>query len=524
MLQKILPFLAIFIFGNALAQFPNILIHDTGNPKETSIAINPKNTNQLVAGANGDNFYTSHDGGHTWLTGKLTSPYGVWGDPCLIADTSGNFYFSHLSNTSFWEGWLDRIVIEKSTDGGITWNGGTYTGLNSPKHQDKPWMAFDAAPQSPYRGNLYIAWTEFDNYGSNDPQNRSRILFSTSHDVAESWTDPVVVSEMTGDCIDSDNTAEGAVPAIGPHGEVYLSWSLNDTIWFDRSTDGGATWLVKDIFATTQPGGWNFNVPGIFRCNGFPVTACDLSGGPFHGTIYINFSDQRNGENDTDVFLIKSTDGGNTWSAPVRVNNDSPGRHNFFTWMTIDQTSGVIYVVFYDRRGHPDEWTDVFMAYSTDGGESFTNVKISDAAFWPSASHFFGDYTGIAVHEGNIHPIWTRQEPDGKTSIWTVVLDYPVGVNSANFFSLQTNLQNRPNPFFGKTKITFNTAVRQSLTLTLHDLTGQRVAEVFRNKKFDNGAHEVEFDNGIFRLKPGMYFLKITNGQTSESCKMVVVE
>jgi hypothetical protein len=523
MLKLALPFLAMLTCP-AFAQFNNILIHDVGNPKETSIAINPKNTSQVVAGANLDNYYYSNDGGLSWTLGKLASPYGVWGDPCLVADTSGNFYFSHLSNVSFGETWLDRIVIQKSSDGGATWNEGTYAGLNLPKDQDKPWMAFDANPQSPHKGKLYIAWTEFDNYGSDDPQNQSRILFSTSPDAAASWSEPIVVSEMTGDCIDSDNTAEGAVPAVGPNGEVYLSWSLDDTIWFDRSLDGGATWLANDIFATTQPGGWNFNVPEIYRCNGFPVTACDLSGGPHHGTIYINFSDQRNGSDDTDVFLIKSTDGGNTWSQPVRVNNDPPGRHNFFTWMAIDQSSGFLYFVFYDRRDHPDANTEVYLAYSTDGGETFVNLKISGQPFLPNGAFFFGDYTGIAAHEGHIHTIWTAQNQAGVTSIWTAASQYPVGTGSGNFFALQTNLQNRPNPFFGKTKITFNTAVNQSLTLSIHDVFGQEAALVFTEKKFANGAHEVLFDNAVYQLKPGIYFLKLSNGQAVETCKMMVLE
>ena len=67
---------------------------------------------------------------------------------------------------------------------------------------------------------------------------------------------------------------------------------------FDKSTDGGDT-FGKDIFVTTQPGGWNFDVPGIYRCNGFPVTACDISNSLYRGTIYIMWSDQRNGIDDT---------------------------------------------------------------------------------------------------------------------------------------------------------------------------------------------------------------------------------
>ena len=62
------------------------------------------------------------------------------------------------------------------------------------------------------------------------------------------------------------------------------------------------------------PGGWDYDIPGINRCNGLPITVCDLSGGSNHGTIYINWTDQRNGTDDTDVWLAKSTDGGDTWT------------------------------------------------------------------------------------------------------------------------------------------------------------------------------------------------------------------
>lgn len=64
-----------------------------------------------------------------------------------------------------------------------------------------------------------------------------------------------------------------------------------------------------------MPGGWDYVIPGLQRCNGLPVTACDLSNGPNRGTIYANWSDQRNGTNDTDVWLSKSEDGGNNWKS-----------------------------------------------------------------------------------------------------------------------------------------------------------------------------------------------------------------
>ena len=151
-------------------------------------------------------------------------------------------------------------------------------------------------------------------------------------------------------------------------------------------------------------------------------------------------------------------------------------------------------------------------------------MKISEQPFFPNGAFFFGDYTGIAAHEGHIHTIWTAQNQAGATSIWTAASQYPVGTGSGNFFSLQSNLQNRPNPFLGTTKITFNTAVNQSLTLSIHDVFGQQAALVFTEKKFANGAHEVLFDNAVYQLKPGIYFLKLGNGQAAETCKMMVLE
>jgi hypothetical protein len=516
-----LPYLTLLltlISATIFAQFQNILIHEAGNnAKEPAIAINLANTNELVAGANGDNVYYSHDGGYSWSLGKLVSSYGVLGDPCVVADDQGNFYYSHLSKTETPTGWLDRIVIQKSTDAGISWNNGSFTGFNDPKDQDKPWLAFDTNPLSPFYGNLYVAWTEFDTYGSSDPQNQSRILCSVSHDGAGSWDGIKMISERTGDCVDSDHTAEGAVPAIGPNGEVYLSWSLDDTIWFDRSLDGGKTWLDEDILVGRQPGGWNFNVSGIYRCNGFPITACDQK----TGTIYINWSDQRLGENDTDIYLSKSEDGGNTWSKAKRVNDDPPGRHNFFTWMAIDQTTGVLYFVFYDRRNHDDWKTDVYLAYSTDEGETFMNLKISEEPFVPQPNKFFGDYTNITAHDGHVHPIWARMD-DGETSVWTAVSDSPNSLESPDFFGLKTKLHNYPNPFSEATTIVFNLSVEQQLSLAVFDVTGKWQADIFQQKKFTSGVHEFTLDNREVGLPAGLYFLKLDNGLASEVCKVVV--
>lgn len=394
-------------------------------PCEPSIAVSPKDPNVVVAGAILDYVWHSRDGGKTWKGGRLKSEYGVFGDPALFADKDGNFYYLHLSDPDS-RGWasdnlLDRIVIQKSTDGGETWSNGSYTGLRAPKDQDKHWMAID-----PNNNHLHVTWTEFDKYGSEKDEDKSRILYSSSQDGGTTWSDAISISQYEGDCIDDDDTPEGAVPAVGPNGEIYVAWSYNEKIFFDVSKDGGKSWLAEDIVLANQPGGWTIDIPGLNRCNGMPVTCVDLSDGPNRGTIYVNWADQRNGADDTDIWLASSKDGGKTWTDPMRVNDDKPGKQQFLTWMSVDPVTGYIYIVFYDRRNQEGVYTDVAMAYSTDGGKTFSNQIISEEAFKPTNMVFFGDYNNISAYDGVVRPIWTRMDK-GQLSVWTAIINIAGG-------------------------------------------------------------------------------------------------
>ncbi|MGB5287402.1 MAG: T9SS type A sorting domain-containing protein [Ignavibacteriaceae bacterium] len=412
----------IFLFpGKSFAQYPNYLVDGTGTPEEVTIAINPLNPNILAAGANITNFYRSTNSGNTWAESQMVSNLlGVWGDPVVMFDSLGNLYYSHLSNPiTGW--WIDRIVVQKSTDNGLTWNDGVGIGLNNyPKQQDKEWLAVDHT-QSPYRGNIYVTWTEFDDYGSTSSSDSSRIRFSKSTDEGETWSTAITISDVSGDCIDSDNTTEGAVPSVGPNGEIYVAWAGPVGLVFDKSTDGGETWGT-DVFISNIPGGWDFDVSGISRCNGLPITMCDISNSTYRGNIYVVWSDQRNGSTNTDIFIAKSTNGGNTWTSAIKVNNDNTTREQFFVWSTIDPATGHLWFVFYDRRNTTGAATDVFVAKSTDGGSTFENFKVSETPFTPTASVFFGDYSNIAAWNGKIYPIWTRLQ-SGQLSVWTTVIN-----------------------------------------------------------------------------------------------------
>lgn len=499
----------------ANAQHQNILISSNNFPNEPSIAINPRNTNELVAGANIDNYYFSTDAGQTWTEGTLTSSFGVWGDPVIACDTTGSFYFFHLSNPPSGN-WIDRIVCQRTSSPGGIWNNGSFTGLNGTKAQDKHWVTIDRETNI-----IYMTWTEFDDYGSSDPADSSRIFFTKSSDQGQTWNTPVKINQVSGDCIDQDNTVEGAVPALGPNGEIYVSWAGPAGLVFDKSIDGGTTWLSQDIFVDPMPGGWDFAIPDIYRANGLPVTTCDTSGGINHGTIYINWSDQRNGTGNTDIWLVKSTDGGNTWTTPTKVNDDLTTRQQFFTWMTIDQTNGTLWFVFYDRRNYSDTRTDVYMARSTDGGITFQNFKISDTPFIPDAGVFFGDYTNVTAHDNIIRPIWTRLD-NNQLTIWTSLINTTwLGENETDDDQSPVLEQNFPNPFNNQTSFSFKLHQEEIISLKIFDFTGRVVEILINDKEFGFGKHVVTFP---LDLSQGTYFYELKAGEKLMRRKMIVID
>ncbi|NQV03552.1 MAG: T9SS type A sorting domain-containing protein, partial [Bacteroidia bacterium] len=414
--------------------------------------------------------------------------------------------------------WIDRIVCQKTTDGGQTWNDGSYMGLDGTKAQDKEWAIVD-----PANNNIYVTWTQFDDYGSSNPMDSSIIRFSRSTDAGESWSPAVRINQVAGDCIDEDNTVEGAVPALGPNGEIYTSWAGPLGLVFTKSLDQGVTWPEENIFVTDIPGGWDYAIPGIYRANGLPVTCCDLSGGPYHGRIYINWSDQRNGLDDTDVWLVRSDDGGESWSDIIRVNDDPVGKQQFFTWMDIDQTTGYLYFVFYDRRNYTDNMTDVFLVVSKDGGETFDNINISESPFNPTSSVFFGDYTNISAHNGIIRPIWTRLE-GGDLSVWTALIDSTnVGVlPGLQIPALLTLEQNYPNPVREYTHFPYKIHETSTVTLKIYDIYGQEVATVVEDKFHVPGKYVERFDAASYHLPRGFYYFSLTCKEQALKRKMIV--
>lgn len=524
--------LTLFVcFANGNAQHLNVRVGDyfpeiSSYPDEPSIAINPKNTDQMIVTTNGpvNNYYYSNDGGLSWTrAGNYSFELGRWGDPCVIADTSGYFYFFHLERSQSPSGLLmpDRVFCRKikcdQMAGG--WTNTSFTGLNPPKMQDKEWAAFDPISQ-----NLYVVWTEFEVYGSPDPNDSTIVLFSKSTDNGLTWTQPLRINEVSGDCLDEDNSVMGAMPAVGPEGEIYVSWPGPEGIVFDKSTDHGETWLTQDIIVADNPAGDHYVIPGLLRGGSVPVIACDLSNGPYRGTIYINWSDQINGPDDTDIWVSKSIDGGNTWSSPIRVNDDPPGKHQMFHWLAVDQTNGFLYCVFYDRRNYSNNQTDVYLAVSTDGGNTFSNHKISDSPFIPSSGIFMGDYSNISVVGDVIRPVWARMD-NGHVSVWTAIIDPNiVDVEDYRDDQIVTEFEITsvyPNPFNPSTSIEYRIPQNGDIVISAYDVVGNKLEVLFSGYK-EAGEHH--FIWNAEKFASGIYFIQLHFGSMLKTKKVVLMK
>jgi hypothetical protein len=399
------------------AQIKNIKLDEAGSI-QPAIVINKKNPLNIVAATAPDNLYYTVDGGTTWQSMKAKSSLGVYGDPSLASDDKGNIFSFHLAGLAGEESQdksiREQILCHVSKDGGKTWEEGASFGLNNPKVQNNPTATIDA------KGNIWVAWTQFDKYKSDDENCQSNV-FLTSSSNGKKWSKPIPISQIPGDCKDDDNTIKSPVPAISADGKAFVAWANQNKIFLDRSFSGGDLWLSNDITVGQQNGGWNLKVPGHEASNGSPVLMIDQSKSMYQGCLYLLWADQRNGENNTDVWFMRSTNFGDNWSSPAKVAEDSSKRHQYLPAMTVDQTTGYIYTVFYDRSAYDDNQTDVCIAYSTDGGINFKTTRISESSFIADEGQTFTDYIGISAHKGMIAPIWTRLD-DGKASVWTAII------------------------------------------------------------------------------------------------------
>lgn len=382
------------------------------NPKpgffnEPAIAVNPANPQQVVVAwqINASAAYST-DGGRTWSIAEGTAPkdYRVSGDVSLAYDASGHallcyIAFDKLGTTNYWAQGATRngIFVRRSPDGGKTWDATPSTVISHQSNpnipfEDKPWIVTDTAGK--HSGNIYVGWTQFT-------LSASDLLFSRSTDDGKTWSTPIKLNSRPGLPRDDNGALEGFHGVVAPDGTLYTIWDNRDGIIMAVSHDGGSTFTKDRLIIPAGPG--YFGITGVARSNGFPQIGIDRHSGKLH----VAWSDYTDG--DVDVFVASSSDQGQTWSSPVRVNNDPlhDGVDQFFQWMAVDPISGAVNLVFYDRR--PDnQATRVTLARSTDGGKTFTNYALDRDEF-VAEGDFLGDYLAITAFGNKVFAAWAHQ-------------------------------------------------------------------------------------------------------------------
>ncbi len=401
---------------------PAIRVHPSTTVWQSEVPItrHPTNGNILYASSNAvtlspslfisEGMYLTTNGGTTWFGNDTTmaAPIGGHsGDPAPAIGPDGRLYMSEITSSG--------MGVEYSTNMGANWTNIITLATGS---QDKNHTFVNDVPSSPYYGRAYVTWSLFT-------VGTPPAVVSYTTDLGATWTAPITVLAPGG-----GHYQQGVNGTVGANGDAYIAWQSPMAgspytglgVGFAKSTDGGATWAGQDIaYACNGIRGTLTQKAGI-RVNDFPSMAVDRSGGGRNGWIYIVTAEQNLAPagSDPDIIMHRSTNGGATWSAGIRVNQDAlnNGKIQYMPWMVVDNAGG-LNVVYYDDRNTTSDSATVFVSRSLDGGNTWTDFEVSDRHFRPApipglAGGYQGDYIGITAANGKIYPYWC----DNRTGIY----------------------------------------------------------------------------------------------------------
>lgn len=431
---------------------------------EVRIAQSPTSSSNVVVAYNDDAGASSSplgvsysmDAGATWTDTQLGIPlHPTLGtslsfifDPFIDSSSTGDFYAGYIA-TDGTLGGPSGIYIERSADGGATWSGPTTIDFNGAstgpppdpayRFNDRPDMTVDASD------DLYVVWIKDVGVG----QPTSDIYFSKSPPppggLDFSGVAPGSVAPQTvNDFPNGTDKANAPDVTVASDGTVYVAWIDVDvtnpnpkpgSLLIDRSSDGGVTFgpdsVVQPISAlanhlSTASG---LGTGDDARSGSYPVIATDPS---TPATVYMAYAaDPTPAADEADIFFTRSTDGGLTWSTPIRVNDDLTTTDQIHPAMAV-KPDGTIDIVWYDKRNsaNDDAW-DVYFAKSTDGGATFSaNLRISDTTFstptnLPGTEPWLGEYLGLEVDGTNAYVAFTSSTGDARGNVFFDVQQNP---------------------------------------------------------------------------------------------------
>jgi hypothetical protein len=342
----------------------NNIVGDAAN--EPSIAVDPTNGNRMTIGwrqfdSVQSNFrqagwgYTVN-GGTTWTFPGVLQNNVFRSDPVLSSDSVGGFFYLSLLQNFFDDLW-------GSLNGGASW-----TNIAPARGGDKEWFTIDNT-NSIGHGFQYQSWsTDGNNYGGRQ--------FSRSANGGFTWMNPInIPNSPAWGTLDVDSNGDLFI------GGVNLS---SGQIWCVRSTnakDGAVIPSFDQSTAVDLGGDIVFSEPinpeGLV---GQVFLAVDRSGTSTNNNVYMLASVQPTGFTGSDVMFARSTDAGQTFSVPRRINDD-PINHNNWHWfgtMSVAPNGRIDSVWFDTRNAANNINSQLFYSFSTDGGVTWApNVAVS---------------------------------------------------------------------------------------------------------------------------------------------------
>jgi hypothetical protein len=336
---------------------------------EPSITVDPNNGNKMTIGWRQFNSVTSNfrqagwgyttNAGASWTFPGVLENNVFRSDPVLDSDSNSNFFYLSLLETFFDNMW-------RSQDGGMTW-----ANIAPAKGGDKQWFTIDNT-NSTGHGFQYQIWsTSGNNFGGRQ--------FTRSTDGGFTWLDPVNIP----------NQPAWGTPDVDSTGNLFIGGVNLGTgqVWCVRSTNaknGGSTPVFDQSTKVNLGGGIGFAEPiNPDGLSGQVFLAADRSGTATNDNIYMIASVVPDGSSTgTDVMFARSSDGGRTFSAPVRVNDD-PINHNKWHWfgtLAVAPNGRIDSVWLDSRNAANDTDSQLFYSYSMDGGVTWApNVPVSNS-------------------------------------------------------------------------------------------------------------------------------------------------
>ncbi len=395
---------------------------------ESDIRINYWNPSKIIAGSNNiggsgqQGMYWSSDGGVTWgqTTLPLASGDSFHSDPTVDWSSDGTAW----STTMGINGSVLKIQSYRSTDGGATWIfDGTVSGTHTSTDKQMQWI--DHSASSPYANHNYVIWHN----GPPAYMNRR---------TSSGWGTPIKVSgtETTGTAIGSDVKTNSA-------GDVFGFWPDTGSrgIYAVKSTNGGASYGAPTRIVTTYDS-YDIGVPafnnrrvliyvsgGAYRngtTNNVYALWADLSGNTGCTTASNEPGSNVSSTCKTRIWFSRSTDGGATWSARVKINDQSGLNDQFNPFLAVDETNGNIGAIYYDTVNDAGrKKVDIFYQLSTNGGASWeapvkvTTAMTDETVTGADSGNQFGDYNSLSGYGNAFFPSWTDRRNNAKEEIWT---------------------------------------------------------------------------------------------------------